>query len=84
MSLETEKRESNLPTGVNYSDSPVFDLESMQPYNLSFLYSEFTKMTPHLALFLPRTSDLRQIAEYASDEKKLPCFHYCVRGASKV
>ena len=37
-----------------------------------------------MVLYLPRTSDLNQIAKYAPEGKKLEVSHYCVRGASKV
>lgn len=68
----------------------------MQPYNLDTLYKSFSRITKNLVLYLPRTSDLNQIARYAQDdssggagekkkkEKKLEVAHYAMMGASKV
>jgi trimethylguanosine synthase len=35
-------------------------------------------------LYLPRNSDLNQIARYAKDGQKLEVAHYAIMGASKV
>jgi trimethylguanosine synthase len=56
----------------------------MQPYNLEKLYKSFSKFSKHIVLFLPRTSDLNQIATYAPKDKKVEVAHYCIVGASKV
>jgi trimethylguanosine synthase len=71
-------------TGTEYSAEDVFDLSKMQPYNLEKLYTGFSKFSKHMVLFLPRTSDLNQIAKYAPKDKKLEVAHYCIVGASKV
>ncbi|KAH5214968.1 trimethylguanosine synthase [Parastagonospora nodorum] len=71
--------------GVEYGSEDVFDLTSMQPYNLEKLYKSFTKYTDEVVLYLPRNSDLNQIARYAKDEKKkLEVAHYAIMGASKA
>lgn len=70
--------------GVSYRHQPVFDLEIMQPYGLKELYRALTKASKDLVLYLPRTSDLNQIAKYAPDGVKTMVAHYCLRGASKV
>jgi trimethylguanosine synthase len=57
----------------------------MEPYNLDKLYKSFTKYTNEVVLYLPRNSDLNQIARYAKNEKKkLEVAHYAIMGASKV
>lgn len=57
----------------------------MQPYNLDKLYKSFSRISKELVLYLPRTSDLNQIARYAQDDgKKLEVAHYAMLGASKV
>ena len=56
----------------------------MQPYPLEKLYTSFSKLTEHVVLYLPRTSDLRQLAKYATEDEKLEVTHYCMRGASKA
>jgi trimethylguanosine synthase len=37
-----------------------------------------------VVLYLPRNSDLNQIARYGQDGKKLEVAHYAIMGASKV
>ena len=56
----------------------------MEPYPLEKLYSAFTGLTQEVVLYLPRTSDLRQLAKHAKDGEKLKVTHYCMNGASKV
>ncbi|PTB81490.1 hypothetical protein M440DRAFT_63392 [Trichoderma longibrachiatum ATCC 18648] len=68
--------------GTGYRTDEVFDLSTMQPYNLQQLHEAYKKMD-HV-LFLPRTSDIRQIAKLAPPGKKLDVVQYCVEGASKA
>lgn len=56
----------------------------MQPYSLSDILQPFQKLTMDVALYLPRTSDLRQLAGLARDDEKVTVVHYCMQGASKV
>lgn len=70
--------------GPNYKSDTVFDLETMEPYNLTTLYTHFSAVTDNFVLYLPRTSDLEQIAKFVPAEKKTRVIHYCIRGASKV
>lgn len=70
--------------GTEYGANNVFDLTKMEPYNLEKLYKSFTKYSKELVLYLPRNSDLNQIAQYAKDGKKLEVAHYAIMGASKV
>jgi trimethylguanosine synthase len=68
--------------GPGYRTDEIFDLSTMQPYSLSQLHEAYKKMD-HL-LFLPRTSDIRQIAKLAPEGKKLEVIQYCIEGASKA
>ncbi|KAK4152432.1 RNA cap guanine-N2 methyltransferase-domain-containing protein [Chaetomidium leptoderma] len=70
--------------GVSYRGQDVFDLSTMEPYNLETLH-EACRPMEH-ALFLPRTSDLRQIAELVpdGDNSKVEVVQYCMEGASKA
>lgn len=70
--------------GVDYGAEDVFDLTKMQPYSLDKLYQSFIKYSNEIILYLPRNSDLNQIARYAKHEKKLEVAHYAIMGASKV
>ncbi|KAF2849356.1 trimethylguanosine synthase [Plenodomus tracheiphilus IPT5] len=77
--------------GTEYTSSNIFDLTQMQPYNLDKLYTSFTKYTKELVLYLPRNSDLNQIARYGGGgggeeqaKKKLEVAHYAIMGASKA
>lgn len=70
--------------GTEYGVENVFDLTKMEPYNLEKLFKSFTKYSNEVVLYLPRNSDLNQIARYAKDGKKLEVAHYAIMGASKV
>lgn len=67
-----------------YTGDDVFDLSTMQPYSLGDLYVPFSTFTPDFVLFLPRSSDLNQLAKYAPKDKQLEVAHYCMSGFSKV
>jgi len=57
----------------------------MEPYGLTKLYDAFSKITKEIVLYLPRTSNLNQIAKFGKEEdRKVQVTHYCVKGASKV
>ncbi|KAL2886699.1 Trimethylguanosine synthase [Ceratocystis lukuohia] len=69
--------------GPGYVSDSVFDLSGMQPYSLADLHGAY-KCFDH-ALFLPRTSDLRQIADLVPDgNDKIEVVQYCMNGASKA
>lgn len=70
--------------GPSYRDHQVFDLTAMEPYNLKTLLDCFTKVSQDIVLYLPRTSDLNQLAAHVKDARKMQVAHYCMRGASKV
>lgn len=70
--------------GPTYSGYEVFDLSVMQPYGLRELYDEFSKVTKDVVLYLPRTSDLRQVAKYVGENEMVKVVHYCMHGASKA
>ena len=56
----------------------------MQPYGLEQLLTSFEKITKDIVLYLPRTSNLNQIAKYVPRGEKVQATHYCMNGASKV
>ncbi|KAK4079267.1 hypothetical protein Trihar35433_372 [Trichoderma harzianum] len=68
--------------GPGYRTDEIFDLSTMQPYSLNQLHEAYKKMD-HV-LFLPRTSDIRQIAKLAPEGEKLEVIQYCAEGASKA
>ncbi|KAJ6446222.1 RNA cap guanine-N2 methyltransferase [Purpureocillium lavendulum] len=68
--------------GPGYRSDDVFDLRTMQPYNLEQLHCAYRVMD-HV-LFLPRTSDIRQVAKLAPKGHKIPVVQYCMQGASKA
>ncbi|KAI5307333.1 hypothetical protein KEM56_007267 [Ascosphaera pollenicola] len=77
--------------GPTYTNSPVFDLSTMEPYSIQRLHDEFSRFTGDYALYLPRTSDLNQLAKFVSgkknangEQKKIAVEHYCINGASKA
>jgi trimethylguanosine synthase len=68
--------------GPGYSTDEVFDLRTMQPYSLKQLH-EIAGPMDHV-LYLPRTSDIRQIAKLAPEDRKIEVVQYCMEGASKA
>ncbi|KAJ5702082.1 hypothetical protein N7488_009630 [Penicillium malachiteum] len=70
--------------GPGYRSDEVFNLRTMEPYSLEVLYKEYSAFTKHFALFLPRTSDLQQIAKYVPNGSQAPVIHYCMEGHSKA
>ena len=68
--------------GPGYRTDNVFDLSGMEPYNLDKMHTAYRAMDH--ALYLPRTSDLRQIAKLAPPGEKIEVVQYCVEGASKA
>ncbi|GME22156.1 RNA cap guanine-N2 methyltransferase [Neofusicoccum parvum] len=67
-----------------YCGHEVFDLKTMQPYNMHQLYKSFTKVSNEVVLYLPRTSDLNQLAKYVPEGQQIQVAHYCMWGASKA
>jgi len=70
--------------GPTYADFEVYDLSVMQPYSLDRLYTAFSRQCTDVVLYLPRTSDLRQLTQHAKEDQKLEVVHYCMQGASKA
>lgn len=68
--------------GPGYTSDEVFNLNTMLPYSLKIISDACKGMDS--ALYLPRTSDLRQLAKLASKGKKLEVVQYCIEGASKA
>lgn len=68
--------------GPGYRSDKIFDLSTMQPYNLEQLHGAYRTMDH--GLFLPRTSDIRQIAKLAPSGRKILVVQYCMQGASKA
>ena len=56
----------------------------MQPYDLRELLKCFRNFTKDVILYLPRTSDVRQLANQAESSERITVMHYCMEGASKV
>ena len=68
--------------GPGYTSDEVFNLNTMQPYSAKKIHTVCKDMDS--ALYLPRTSDLRQIARLAPEGKKVEVVQYCMEGASKA
>lgn len=51
---------------------------------MQHLYDAYSKVTDDFVLYLPRTSDVRQLVKYQKGEEKLKVIHYCMHGASKA
>lgn len=70
--------------GPGYRSDEVFNLHTMEPYSLDTLYNEFSLFTKHVVLYLPRTSNVKQLAKFVPDDKKALVMHYCMEGHSKA
>ncbi|KAL1996047.1 hypothetical protein VTN49DRAFT_582 [Thermomyces lanuginosus] len=70
--------------GPGYRCDEIFNLRTMEPYSLNFLYEQLSAFSEHVVLYLPRSSDIRQLAKFGKDDKKTPVVHYCMDGASKA
>jgi trimethylguanosine synthase len=68
--------------GPGYVSDQVFNLNTMDPYSLEQIYAACREMDS--ALYLPRSSDLRQIAKLVPEGKKVEVVQYCMYGASKA
>lgn len=79
--------------GPGYIEDDVFNLQTMQPYSLDDLWTAFSAFARDVVLYLPRSSDLKQLAEISAKHKSSgqssPCqkdevIHYATRGSSKA
>jgi RNA cap guanine-N2 methyltransferase len=70
--------------GPGYRSDDIFNLNTMQPYSLDHIFQNFSSITTHLVLYLPRTSDLGQLAECVEDGKKGQVVHYCTKASSRA
>ena len=70
--------------GPTYKSVDVFDLSKMEPYTLEDLQKKLGSTTSSLVLYLPRTSDLRQLAQAVEPGKKASVVHYCTDGGSRA
>lgn len=70
--------------GPDYSTVPVFDLKAMEPYSLPKLWELFHESTTDVAMYLPRTSNLNQLAALGTDDTHFDVVHYTEWGASKA
>ncbi|KAF1988324.1 RNA methylase [Aulographum hederae CBS 113979] len=83
--------------GPEYNAADIFNLDAMLPYSLKQIHKSFSAITPDMALYLPRSSNLNQIARHAKpakqvngdatkdpDDHKTQVVHYCLGGASKA
>ena len=70
--------------GPTYKGEQIFDVETMEPYSLERLVNGFRKVSSEIAMYLPRSSNLNQIAKYVTGNDNISAVHYCVDGASKV
>jgi trimethylguanosine synthase len=68
--------------GPGYTSDEIFDLSKMWPYSVKQIHDACKEMDS--ALYLPRTSDLRQIARLGPKDKKVEVVQYCMEGASKA
>jgi trimethylguanosine synthase len=56
----------------------------MEPYKLEKLHGQLGSVTSNLVLYLPRTSDLRQLSKAVEPGEKAAVIHYCTDGGSRA
>lgn len=56
----------------------------MEPYTLEKLHGQLGSATSNLVLYLPRTSDLRQLRKAVKPGEKAAVIHYCTDGGSRA
>lgn len=56
----------------------------MQPYSLKYMFEKFHSFAKNMVFYLPRTSDLQQIADCVGDNEKAQVVHYCTNGGSRA
>ena len=71
-------------SGPGYRTDKVFDLNRMEPYNLKVLAAGLYSCADCIAMYLPRTSNVQQLAAKQVFPSKAQVIHYCMEGASKV
>ena len=71
-------------SGPGYRTDKVFDLNRMEPYNLKVLTDGLYSCANCIAMYLPRTSNIQQLATKHVSPSKAEVVHYCMEGASKV
>jgi trimethylguanosine synthase len=70
--------------GPGYKSEAVFNLDNMQPYSLRYMFERFKGLAKNMVFYLPRTSDLQQIAECVGKDEKAQVVHYCTNGGSRA
>ncbi|OQD82902.1 hypothetical protein PENANT_c019G04002 [Penicillium antarcticum] len=70
--------------GPGYRSDQVFNLKTMEPYSLQKLYDEYSVFSKHMVLYIPRTSDLKQMAKLVPDGHKSTVMHYCMEDARRL
>ncbi|RMD44013.1 hypothetical protein DV735_g1134, partial [Chaetothyriales sp. CBS 134920] len=56
--------------GPGYHVDDIFDLDTMLPYSIGDIFTRLSTFARYMALYLPRNSNLEQIARYVDDEEK--------------
>ena len=73
-----------LDLGPSYKNEQIVNLDNMEPYSMRYIFDQFKKIAKNMVLYLPRTSDLRQIALCVERDGKAQVVHYCTSGASRA
>lgn len=70
--------------GPGYREEEVFNLETMEPYGATKIMKAARNISEDVALYVPRTSDLNQLAQLEEEGKLIEGIHYCLERKSKV
>ncbi|BFZ64964.1 hypothetical protein YB2330_006125 [Saitoella coloradoensis] len=70
--------------GISYSEAPVFDICTMEPYNAPDLMQAANKVSRNVILYLPRTSSPEQIASLAKSDEPVEMHYLYTSGKAKA
>lgn len=70
--------------GPSYSGKTVYSLNDLNPYAFDVLFKEATRISPYVAAFLPRNTDVKELAAYGSIHNKPYITNFLFEGYAKA
>ncbi|RPB13281.1 S-adenosyl-L-methionine-dependent methyltransferase [Morchella conica CCBAS932] len=70
--------------GPTYRNDEIFDLDTMEPYAGSYIMEQALNVSRNIALYIPRTSNLNQVAKMVPKGERVQAIHYCIQRRSKA
>ncbi|WBW72894.1 rRNA methyltransferase Tgs1 [Schizosaccharomyces osmophilus] len=70
--------------GPSYSGKSTYSLNDLIPYTFDILYKEAFRITPYIAAFLPKNTDIDELAQYSTDKNRIVVTNFLYEGYSKA